>query len=794
MNYQTMGDIFKGLAQTGAWGCFDEFNRINIEVLSVVATQVKAILDAAVLYSIPANREEKYQSAPAGSPPAIVGMFEFMGDIINLIPTCGFFITMNPGYAGRTELPENLKALFRSCAMIRPDLALICENMLMSEGFNNARPLSIKFVSLYELSSALLSPQPHYDWGLRSIKSVLRVAGGLKRAEPDIHEDGILMRALRDFNTPKMPNSDLPIFLRLIQDLFPKYYQLPTKLKVSVQRNAIQACKEAKPQLQSDPVFVAKVVQLQELMDVRHSVMLLGPGGCGKTTIWKTLAASHNLGLTPKTKWTCIYDVVDPKAVTSDELYGYMTLSKEWRDGCLSIIMRGMSKNTKELGYAPQQSYKWAVLDGDIDAVWIESMNTVMDDNKMLTLVSNERIPLSPAMRMVFEINSLANATPATVSRAGILFINESDIGWRPFVDTWMQSVQEDTYKAHLPGLFDKFVEPIVEGARKMKNVVPIQLITQVVSVCRLLETFLEQVPKEPRRTIPEILEHMFFVAVTWSFGGALIVEVTEDGGTRGNHRRNFSEMLMQLATTIKLPKDSGDDATCFDFFFNPVTEELEHWSTRVPKYVPVPIGNRSGEQPFSALVVPTVDTTRLTALLDQLVKKGHPVMFVGTAGTGKTTLVKTYLSTLQDPILSSTVTMNYYMDSAALQARIDATIDKRSGRIFGPPNGKKLIFYIDDLNLPYIETVSGLSFVFWGRRAAPHLWRCRAPRSRFSPLPPSPSHPFPFPPTLSPLARSTAPRTRSPSSARSSTTGSTTTAPTSASARRSSTCSSSAR
>ena len=130
MNYQTMADIFKGLSQTGSWGCFDEFNRIPIEVLSVVATQVKQVLDAIVLYSVPANRPEKYRSAPKGQPPVTVGSFELMGDEITLIPTVGFFITMNPGYAGRTELPENLKALFRSCAMIRPDLALICENMV----------------------------------------------------------------------------------------------------------------------------------------------------------------------------------------------------------------------------------------------------------------------------------------------------------------------------------------------------------------------------------------------------------------------------------------------------------------------------------------------------------------------------------------------------------------------------------------------------------------------------------------------------------------------------------------
>lgn len=121
-----------GLCQSGAWGCFDEFNRISIEVLSVISTQVKTALDAL--------KEKKRK-------------FVFMEEgEIGLEDTCGFFITMNPGYAGRTELPDNLKALFRSCAMVVPDLVLICENMLMSEGFNLARELSKKFVSLYMLS------------------------------------------------------------------------------------------------------------------------------------------------------------------------------------------------------------------------------------------------------------------------------------------------------------------------------------------------------------------------------------------------------------------------------------------------------------------------------------------------------------------------------------------------------------------------------------------------------------------------------------------------------------------
>ena len=84
-------------------------------------------------------------------------------------------------------------------------------------------------------------------------------------------------------------------------------------------------------------------------------------------------------------------------------------------------------------------------MDGDIDPEWIESLNTVMDDNKVLTLVSNDRIPLTPSMRLLLEISNLKNATPATVSRGGVLFINETDIGWMPYMNSWLERSFEKT-------------------------------------------------------------------------------------------------------------------------------------------------------------------------------------------------------------------------------------------------------------------------------------------------------------------------------------------------------------
>jgi dynein heavy chain len=568
MNYQTLGNIFKGLSQTGAWGCFDEFNRISIEVLSVVATQVKQVLDAIVKYANPANREDRYKSLPAGRPNAIIGHFELAGDLITLIPTNGIFITMNPGYAGRTELPENIKALFRSCAMIRPDLALICENMLMSEGFGNARVLSVKFTALYQLCSELLSPQNHYDWGLRAVKSVLRVAGGLKRADPDVEEDGVLMRALRDFNTPKMPSQDLPIFLRLIQDMFPFHHHLGTKFDDDLQKLAVQSCLENK--LQPETGFVHKVVQLQELLDVRHSVMLLGPAGCAKTSIWKMLAASHNLG---KSKKVCVTEIVNPKAVPLAELYGYMTLAKEWKDGVVSIIMRGMSKNYKELGFSENQTGKWIVFDGDIDTLWIESMNTVMDDNKTLTLVSNERIPLSRSMRLLFEINSVENASPATVSRAGMLYINDTDIGWRPFVESWMVAkLADENVKTLLPGLFDKYIDSLYEQMRKAyKHVTRINLINMVFTVCRLLEGYLDTTAT----LSADVVEAIFAQCVMWGFGGALIIDKNAD------HRRNFNDIFTAMTGAIKFPKESKE-SLCFDYYLDVANGEFRPWTTKV--------------------------------------------------------------------------------------------------------------------------------------------------------------------------------------------------------------------
>ncbi|XP_059938625.1 dynein axonemal heavy chain 9 isoform X2 [Mesoplodon densirostris] len=654
MDYKSCGNIYKGLAQTGAWGCFDEFNRISVEVLSVVAVQVKSIQDAI--------RDKKQ-------------WFNFLGEEISLNPSVGIFITMNPGYAGRTELPENLKALFRPCAMVVPDFELICEIMLVAEGFTEARSLARKFITLYKLCKELLSKQDHYDWGLRAIKSVLVVAGSLKRGDPDRPEDQVLMRSLRDFNVPKIVTDDIPVFMGLIGDLFPAL-NVPRRRDLNFETLVRKAVVELK--LQAEDNFVLKVVQLEELLAVRHSVFVVGSAGTGKSQVLRSLHKTYQI-MKRRPVWTDL----NPKAVTSDELFGIINpATREWKDGLFSSVMRELSNITHD-------GPKWILLDGDIDPMWIESLNTVMDDNKVLTLASNERIPLNPTMRLLFEISHLRMATPATVSRAGILYINPADLGWNPPVSSWIDKREIQTERATLTFLFDKYLPACLDTLRtRFKKIIPIPEQSMVQTLCHLLECLLtdENIPADcPKETY----ELYFVFAAIWAFGGAMVQDQLVDD------RAEFSKWWLTEFKTVKFPSQR----TIFDYYIDPETKKFEPWSKLIPQFEFDP------EMPLQACLVHTSETIRVCYFLERLLARRRPVMLVGTAGTGKSVLVGARLASLDaEEYLVKNVPFNYYTTSAMLQAVLEKPLEKKAGRSYGPTGNKKLIYFIDDMNMPEVD------------------------------------------------------------------------------------------
>eukprot|EP00835_Amoeboradix_gromovi_P001568 NODE_74_length_23402_cov_1.166974.p1 type:complete len:4329 gc:universal NODE_74_length_23402_cov_1.166974:19649-6663(-) len=649
MDYQSVGNIYKGLAQSGSWGCFDEFNRISVEVLSVIATQVKSIQDAL--------RAKKQR-------------FNFLGEDIKLKQTVGIWITMNPGYAGRAELPDNLKALFRPCSMVVPNLELIMEIMLMAEGFTSANLLARKFNTLYKLNRELLSKQDHYDWGLRAIKSVLVVAGSLKRSEPNTTpEDQVLMRALRDFNVPKIVLEDVPIFMGLIADLFPKLEVLRKrdhKLETEIRCSALEL------NLQPEDSFILKVVQLEELLQVRHCVFILGDAATGKSKVWKTLFRAYH-----KLNRKCQFADLDPKAVTNDELFGFMNPStREWKDGLFSTVMRDFSNGNNDS--------KWILLDGDIDPMWIESLNTVMDDNKVLTLASNERIPLKDNMRLIFEIGDLKYATPATVSRAGILYISQNDVSMNAIINSWIQKREDANERAILSQLFERYVAACLEFIKKVKHcdILPFNMIN---TLFRFLDHFLTK-PFEK-----EVLEGFFAFSCVWAFGGTIMQDALID------YRLEFSKMFKQEFNTVY-----ASDMNVFDYFYDQEKKRFVNWEQRM--------FTAEMKDVIFDTMIPITETIRQYYLLDILIGNGHPTLLVGMAGVGKTCLIKQKLQQFTDTHNFVNIPFNYYTNSTSLQPILEKPLEKKVGKTYGPVGNKKLIYFIDDLNMPEVDKYGTVS------------------------------------------------------------------------------------
>uniref|UniRef100_A0A3Q1IX48 Dynein axonemal heavy chain 2 n=1 Tax=Anabas testudineus TaxID=64144 RepID=A0A3Q1IX48_ANATE len=655
LDYKSMGRMYSGLAQTGAWGCFDEFNRINIEVLSVVAQQILSILSA----------------LSAGQ-----SKFHFDGQHIRLVWSCGIFITMNPGYAGRTELPDNLKSMFRPISMVVPDSTLIAEIILFGEGFNNCKLLAKKVFTLYSLAVQQLSKQDHYDFGLRALTSLLRYAGKKRRSCPNVADEEILLMAMKDMNIAKLTSSDLPLFNGITQDLFPAvetpnidYGKLKEAIEVQLQQSGLQVT----------PFIMTKVIQLYETKNSRHSSMLVGKTGSAKSVTWRTLqsalTALHHKGV-PGFQLVQEYPL-NPKAMSLGELYGENDLStNEWSDGVLSCLMRLACADEK-----PDE--KWIVFDGPVDTLWIESMNSVMDDNKVLTLINGERISMPEQVSLLFEVENLAMASPATVSRCGMVYNDYSDLGWKPFIQSWL----DRRHKAevdHLKCLFDKYIESTLNFKKNnCKELIPITELNGVTSLCRLydsLATSSNGINTSDTENLGRMVALWFVFSLIWS----ICASVDEDG------RKKMDNFLREMEGTFPI-KD-----TVYEYFVDTKNRNWASFEDKLQK------GWRyNASAPFYKIMVPTVDTVRYNFLVKALVLSQYPVLLTGPVGTGKTSVAQNVLQGLDSKWTALTINMSSQTTSNNIQAIVESRLEKRTKGVFVPAGGKRLLCFLDDLNMP---------------------------------------------------------------------------------------------
>ena len=726
-DFQAMGRIFHGLCQVGAWGCFDEFNRLEERILSAVSQQIWTIQTGL------RNQQKEIR---------------LLDKPVSLHPNVGIFVTMNPGYAGRSNLPDNLKQLFRSIAMIQPDWERIAQVMLFSQGFRSSETLAGKLVLLFSLCHDQLSAQLHYDFGLRALKSVVTSAGNLKRRkleqgesellemdaeQQEAFERDVLISSVCDTVVPKLVAEDIPLLQSLLGSVFTG---ASIKEIEAMQLRAMisEVCRERK--LIPSEAFVEKVLQLFLVQQIRHGIMMVGPSGSGKSSVIHCLLEA----LERVDGQQGVIYTIDPKAITKDQLFGSLdTTTNEWTDGIFTHIIRQIYNDVR--GESTRRH--WIVFDGDVDPEWAENLNSVLDDNKLLTLPTGDRLSLPANVRILFEVENLKFATPASVSRCGTVWLSQDTVSTADLLQHTLLCLRTD------PVVNDLDKTPLLALQNRVADVMAPycdehnlleQSINRSLERTHIMETTTVQLVGAFTGLLHQLvldivdynMEHMevpmdgehfhTFVAnrlveaALWGFGGSLV----------GNDRLEFSEML-RAAVGVTLP---AGDHSLLDCFVSTQTGQWTLWSEHVPT---VQLQEESVLD--TSVVVPTIDTARNEHVMRAFLNARQPVILCGPPGSGKTMTLTNALRSLSG---FDVVSVNF--SSKTLPSLIMKIFDQY-GVYHKTPGGlvlrpavpdKWLIIFCDEVNLPEQDaygTQRVISFLrqlveqqgFWNTKE--HLW-----------------------------------------------------------------------
>lgn len=756
-DFQAMGRIFVGLCQVGAWGCFDEFNRLEERMLSAVSQQVQTI-------------QEALKSEQEGKKEGCISV-ELVGKQVRVSTDMAIFITMNPGYAGRSNLPDNLKKLFRSLAMTKPDRQLIAEVMLFSQGFRSAEKLACKIVPFFKLCDEQLSNQSHYDFGLRALKSVLISAGNVKRDRimkikenmklqgesnideasiaENLPEQEILIQSVCETMVPKLVAEDIPLLFSLLSDVFPNVNYTRAEmagLKEQIRKVCQEeylVCGEGEEQ---GGAWMEKVLQLYQICNLNHGLMMVGPSGSGKSTAWRVLlkALERYEGIEG------VAHVIDPKAISKEALYGVLDPNtREWTDGLFTHILRKIIDNLR----GEINKRQWIIFDGDVDPEWVENLNSVLDDNKLLTLPNGERLSLPPNVRVMFEVQDLKYATLATVSRCGMVWFSEDVLSTEMIFENYMsclrniplEEADEDSgfgkksenkedvlspalqVQQEVASILQPFFSPdglvvrCLEFAMKQEHIMDFTRLRALSSLFSMLNQGVRNVlqynhnhadfplpSEELERYIPKCLVY----ALLWSFAGDAKLKVRSDLGD-----------FIRSVTTVPLPPSTH--IPIIDYEVSITTREWCPWSNRVPQ---IEVDTHKVAAPD--VVVPTLDTVRHESLLYTWLAEHKPLVLCGPPGSGKTMTLFSALRALPD---MEVVGLNF--SSATTPELLLKTFDHYceyrktpNGVVLAPVQlGKWLVLFCDEINLPDMDQYGTQRVISFLRQLVEHRGFFRA-------------------------------------------------------------------
>ncbi|CAI4046659.1 hypothetical protein SUVZ_11G2640 [Saccharomyces uvarum] len=682
-DYQVISRLLVGITQIGAWGCFDEFNRLDEKVLSAVSANIQEIQNSLQVGKVYTALLE--EETPLSTHTAV-------------------FITLNPGYNGRSELPENLKKNFREFSMKSPQSDTIAESILQILGFEDAKPLASKIVQFLALLSSKCGPMKHYHFGLRTLKSVLRNCSPL--SDEFGKQERTLVESLRRAILPSLNDTDESVFNEGLLKVFGSTGEaLDSEAFVRCWKDICQ-----RTNLSISDEFSKKCLQFFYMQQTQQALIFVGNAGCGKTATWRTVIDT----MASFDGRTNIVHVIDTKVLAKESIYGSMVKATlEWRDGLFTSILRRV--NDDPTGTFKDSSV-WIVFDSDLDPEYVEAMNSVLDDNKILTLPNGERLPIPSNLHIIFETDNLDHATPATITRCGLLWF-PFDVCSIPFkinclLSRGFEVLDNKTSMLGLDKVRDTISDAFNMGSLtslftsvdKLEHIMRIRSFNKIETALRLIIYFVSSY----RQWLENINDYKLKDVV------ALVIK---------------QSLLYSLAGD-STPESQTDFIQVINSYFGYTDQESPDYSNIVITKDTLDFTSLTSQVPSIVLeahdvmkpdiIIPTIDTIKHEKVFYDLLNSERAIILCGPPGSGKTMIMN---STLRKSSRFEVVGINFSKDTttenilSTLHRHTNYVTTSKGLTLLPKSDIKELVLFCDEINLPKLDKYGSQKVTFFLRQ-----------------------------------------------------------------------------
>ncbi|XP_077343463.1 dynein axonemal heavy chain 5-like [Lithobates pipiens] len=704
-----LGRVLNGTALDGCWSCFDDFHLLPEQAISVFMHNARAL----------------YDSFNARLPKITLQD----GCKVEAHPNCSLFLTVSK--SGFQNLPKDVQAIFRAVSLVVPDHTALLRAKLTSLGFKGSKILATRLQLISELLKEQLSEEYHRHISFQSMVEVIYRACQRREMEKTINgcmelEGGRLSRsssamsyqqltafaaspvpslktgnntdknkkvissnpvvaamkeshiivadALQDVLGPRMTGDSYLVFKQILGDVFMGMHDTSGSrqiLQKELEKAILMKADENK--LFPHSPWLNKVKQLFSLSLVNSGVIVAGPPASGKSSCIHTLVQALNHLQVSSEEPAHKIVKINPLSVDSGTLmFGGQNASHMWQDGVVTYVWKKAIRN---------HCNTWLWFDGQLTCTWTDNFNSVLGPEKVLQLSNGDHLNFPENLKLIFETTDLQMASPATLSKTGILYIEGDTLGWRPLSKIWLDGRNQQE-NAVLSKAFYRTLDPVFNLILyDTKPIIPVTEVGLFHSCTNLLTVMLNDKAQSIGGQLH--IERLFVFCLIWSVGA--LIETSE--------RKRFSELL-KVYTSV-LPDDE-QEISVFDYYLDE-SGEWDTWQSRLPDITYVGNTDIMGE-----VFIETQDTIIVRTFLEYASMGSQHVLLTGPLGCGKTALMNDLIST-QDRArtLLKRIVFSGSSKAKELQELLEQNIVHRQGFIYGARDGKTLHLFIDDLNLP---------------------------------------------------------------------------------------------